>query len=62
MACLPNGKKVKVPITKQALPQGIPMIEIKASSPASHQARPITTPPRMNQRKLPIARMPVFRE
>lgn len=51
-ACLPNGKKVKVPITKQARPQGMPTSEIKQIRPASHQDRPIKTPPSTNQSRL----------
>ena len=42
----------KVPMTKQARPQGIPIRETKQSSPASHQASPIKTPPSTNQSRL----------
>jgi hypothetical protein len=43
--------------SKQALPQGMPMIVIKANMPKNHQARPMKKPPKMNQRKFPILRI-----
>lgn len=52
-ASLPKGKNENCPITKQALPQGIPMIVMKAISPTNHQASPIRTPPNKNQSIFP---------
>ena len=57
MASRPNGKNVKLPITMQARPHGMPTIETKAIKPTSHHSRPMNTPPKMNHKKLPIARM-----
>src|ERR1041384_2482863 len=56
-ASWPNGKKQKLPNTKHARDHGIPMIEIAAISPASHQPSPMTRPPQTNQMMLPIVRM-----
>ena len=57
MASLPKGKNVNWPITKHALPQGMPTTDTYASRPAIHHASPIHTPPRINQSRLPIARI-----
>jgi hypothetical protein len=57
IASLPKGKKENWPITKLAFAQGMPTMVSSATKPTSHQASPITKPPRMNQRKLPIARI-----
>lgn len=53
MASWPNGKNEKLPITKQARPQGIPIILMKASNPKNHHAKPIKIPPNKNQIMLP---------
>ena len=50
MASWPKGQKEKLPITKQALAQGRPTIVMAQSTPASHQPRPITSPPSTNHR------------
>src|SRR5690554_5449193 len=55
MASFPNGKNEKLPITKQALPQGIPTIVMNAIAPTNHHASPMMTPPKINHSKLPIA-------
>src|SRR6266851_1984153 len=44
-------------MTKHALPHGMPTMDTNATTPTSHHARPINAPPRMNHRKLPIARI-----
>src|SRR3984893_17971369 len=44
-------------MTKHALPHGMPTMDMNAIAPTSHHARPINAPPRMNHRKLPIARI-----
>src|ERR1700694_1664913 len=44
-------------MTKHALPHGMPTMDMNATTPTSHHARPINAPPRMNHRKLPIARI-----
>ncbi len=45
----------KLPITKHALPHGIPsMVSGNASSPKNHHANPINTPPNRNQMMFPI--------
>lgn len=53
-ASFPKGQKVNLPITKHALPHGIPMMLIKQSTPASHQAKPMMRPPKTNQIILPM--------
>ncbi|MNG20186.1 hypothetical protein D3C84_1044180 [compost metagenome] len=57
IASFPNGKNENWPITKHALPHGIPIMVKKHTAPMTHQARPMKIPPRMNQRKLPIERI-----
>jgi hypothetical protein len=44
-------------MTKQVLPHGMPTMEAKAIRPANYHARPITSPPQMNQMRLPMAFM-----
>ena len=61
IASLPKGKKVKVPITKQDFAHGIQIKLMIHSTPASHHANPIKTPPSKNQIILPIVRiMPLY--
>src|SRR5690606_183281 len=52
-ATLPKGKNENLPRTKQALAQGIPIIVIKATSPANHQVSPRIKPPKINHRIFP---------
>ena len=49
-------------MTKHALPHGMPTMDMNATTPTSHHARPINAPPRMNHRKLPIARIEAYPE
>ena len=49
----PKGMKAKPAMTKQARPQGMPMMLMKQSTPAMHQSRPVPRPKGKNQRILP---------
>ena len=45
-ACWPKGHSANFPMTKHDLAQGSPITVIAQSSPANHQPRAITQPPR----------------
>lgn len=54
---LAEWKECELAYNEACLTQGMPTTDTYANSPAIHQASPIHTPPRINQSRLPIARI-----
>ena len=54
IALLPNGRRVKVPIVKQARPYGIPTMDTKARIPAIHHRSAIKPPPIKIHSRFPL--------